>query len=375
MIRQSISKTLLIVYIACVVISGKDNAEERIEEAKMDYVLSQNYCTMDELIDMDYYLFCYTEISSDVGPTEYASVVLNSNTKTFEEARELYRKFIVKLPFEKEETGKGDDGEPFIFYISPDCKWSIALEWNEHQTQSTQTLFYEKEEIKKVVEEGGVVDPIVIVKDKDAYKEMEEQCYERLSEIKRNESDDYFPLMMMNVTGDLIVGADDYFQYLAIRKIEDGTEQWRFSLQGIQEEIRKIRDDLEEDDSYEGVYIRQFEGDVQEGYILVQAGLSSFFKITYPSGKVTYLGEYLYSPSFSPDGKYLAYSGVDYDNVVCMELEEEYQLPPPGIYVMEIETGKTAYIYWDRLPEERSFIWLEKESFEKYIPLLTVEEP
>lgn len=63
----------------------------------------------------------------------------------------------------------------------------------------------------------------------------------------------------------------------------------------------------------------------------------------------------------------MAYSGVDYDNVVCMELEEEHQLPPPGIYFMEIETGKTAYIYWDRLPEERSFIWLEKESFEEYM--------
>lgn len=50
-----------------------------------------------------------------------------------------------------------------------------------------------------------------------------------------------------------------------------------------------------------------------------------------------------------------------------MELEEEHQLPPLGIYVKEIETGKTAYIYWDRLPEERSFIWLEKESFEEYM--------
>lgn len=367
MIRQSISKALLIVYIACVMISGKDDMEYRINEAKTDYMLSKDYCPMDVFRDMDYYLFCYTEISSDVGPIEYVPVVINSNTQTFEEARELYREFIVKLPLEKEEPEEGDDGEPYVFYISPDCKWAVSLKWNEHQTQSTQTLFYEKEKIKKVVEEGGIVTPILIVKDKDVYKEMEEQYYERLSEIKMNESDDYFPLMMINATGDLIVGADDYFRYLTIIKIKDGTEQWRFSLQGIQGEIRKIRDDIEEDDSYEGVFIRQFEGDGQEGYILVQAGPSSFFRIEYPSGEVTYLGEYLYSPSFSPDGKYLAYSGIDYDNVVGMELEEEQRIPPSGIYVKEIETGKTAYIYWDRLPEERSFIWLEKECFEEYM--------
>lgn len=248
-IRQIISKALLIVYIASVMISGEDDMEYRINEAKTDYMLSKDYCSMDVFTDMDYYLFCYTEISSDVGPIEYEPIVMNSNTQTFEEARELYREFIVKLPLEKEEPGEEDEGEPYVFYISPDCKWTIALKWNEYQTQSTQTLFYEKEKIKKVVEEGGIVDPILVVKDKDAYKEMEERYYERLSEIKRNESDDYFPLMMINVTGDLIVGVDDYFQYLAIRKIEDGTEQWRFSLQGIQEEIRKIRDDIEEDDS------------------------------------------------------------------------------------------------------------------------------
>lgn len=33
----------------------------------------------------------------------------------------------------------------------------------------------------------------------------------------------------------------------------------------------------------------------------------------------------------------------------------------------EVETGKTAYIDWDRLPENRSFVWLEKENFEEYM--------
>lgn len=44
----------------------------------------------------------------------------------------------------------------------------------------------------------------------------------------------------------------------------------------------------------------------------------------------------------------------------------------PGIYILEVETGKTAYIkqdidaiYWaDRL-NSRSFQWVEKDCFEK----------
>ncbi|MCM1254370.1 MAG: hypothetical protein NC321_16245 [Clostridium sp.] len=63
----------------------------------------------------------------------------------------------------------------------------------------------------------------------------------------------------------------------------------------------------------------------------------------------------------------MAYSSIDYDNVVAMYLEEQEQIPPPGIYVKEIETGKTAYIYWDSLPQVRTFMWLEKASFEEFM--------
>lgn len=77
---------------------------------------------------------------------------------------------------------------------------------------------------------------------------------------------------------------------------------------------------------------------------------------------------------FSPDGKYAAYSNVDYNDRFDIEPEEKAQMPPPGIYIREVETGKTAYVYWDpsRNPEEdfmdyRDFIWIEKEAFEEYM--------
>ena len=61
MIRQSISRALLIVYIAYVTLS-RDDMEYNIHEAKRHYMLSQDYCTIDEFAEMDYYLFCDTQI-------------------------------------------------------------------------------------------------------------------------------------------------------------------------------------------------------------------------------------------------------------------------------------------------------------------------
>lgn len=81
----------------------------------------------------------------------------------------------------------------------------------------------------------------------------------------------------------------------------------------------------------------------------------------------------MYSMCFSPDGKYAAYSDVDYDDGVGMEPEELDKCPPDGIYVKEIETGKTAYIpwYYDMFAcdfmEYRGFMWIEKEGFEEYM--------
>lgn len=62
-----------------------------------------------------------------------------------------------------------------------------------------------------------------------------------------------------------------------------------------------------------------------------------FFEIRYPAGEVKYLGEYLYSLCYSPDGKYAAYSSVDYDDGVDMELGA------------------------------RTFMWIEKDAFGKYM--------
>ncbi len=374
MVRQSISIALLIVYIASVTLSGND-MEYRINEAKMNYILAKDYCTLDEFGEMNYYLYCNSWLREGASGSQNRPSIISNKTKSIDEAKELYQELKEKLPLEEEEENGENDGDwrTEVFYISPDCKWVVTDKWSDFERVNTKKLFYEKKEVKeKVVDIMGQFALIFIVKDGDTYKEVEEQYYQKYMKLKRRE-EYMLSIIKTNAQGDLAAGIEDEISRLTIRKMEDETEQWSFDLQGIQEEVWEIRDDVQEGDRIL-VEVRQFDVDEQEGWLVIQVGRSSFFQIAYPSGEVTYLGEYLYSPSFSPDGKYLAYSCVDYDNGVDMYPEEEEQTPPPGIYVKEIETGKTAYIYWYPSREtgedfmiSRSFLWLEKEGFEEYM--------
>ncbi len=379
-IRQSISKALLITYIVSMMISREDDMEEKIEEAERYYMLTKDYCSMDGLGEMDYYLFCDTQLHKGASGYEHEPSIICNETKSIVEAKVLYQEFKKHLPLEEEknnwEIGEGDEEETNIIYISPDCKWVITDKWNKNQTISTQTLFYKNEKVKETVGElPFTVEPILIVKKGDVYEEMGEESREKLLGLKEGSfTEGYRGSEILNGEGTLLAGITDDYGLFTIRRIEDGSVLWSYPLFGIREEVQRIRKGMPDEEWRPCMEVVQFEGNEQEGWVILRGGMvSSFFMITYPSGEVTYLGEYLYSACFSPDGKYVAYSSIEYDTMYDMSWEEKKTIVP-GIYVLEVETGKTAYIYWDPLkdPEEefmelRSFLWIEKESFEDYM--------
>ena len=170
MIRQSISRALLIVYITYVTLSG-DDMEYNIHEAKRHYMLSQDYCTIEEFEEMDYYLFCGTQIhkSGTGSGVERKPSIIYNDTKTIEEAKELYQRFREKLPLddEKIESGENDEDERTeVLYASPDCKWIITTRWSNYQNVVTTKLFVEKEETREEVFDGiEEITPIIIIKD------------------------------------------------------------------------------------------------------------------------------------------------------------------------------------------------------------------
>ncbi|MCM1387733.1 MAG: hypothetical protein NC231_10425 [Bacillus sp. (in: Bacteria)] len=348
--------------------------ETKIKETEKGYEPTGEYCNMEDLGEMDYYLFCSTNLHKGATGLEAKPSIISNNTQTIEEAKELYQKFKEQLPLEDDSD---EDERTEVIYISPDCKWITTQKWSEFQLVNTVTLFFQKEKVKeKTGRNTERFAEIRIIKDGDTYQEEDEQYDKRLSELKEEmKGEGYFVLMYTNFEGDLIAGIKDNFSLLTIRRLEDGAELWSFDLQGMQEKVKKIRDDIRAEDNGM-VFVEQFRGNEQEGWLVIQVGPSSFFRIDYSSGEVTYLGEYLYSPSFSPDGKYMAYSDIDADDALVMDMEpEEYErMPSPGIYVKELETGKTAYIYWypsretgEDFMEFRGFQWIEKEAFEEYM--------
>ena len=378
MLKQSIWVGLLILLMTAP-LSMDDDTKEEMQKNVKDYAITKGYCSMEDLGEMDYYLLCYSQLH-DRGSgalSTFKQCIIGSETKTIEEAKELSQEFMKRLPLDYEEEDK------ITYSSSPDCKWIKISKWNELLTINTQILFYEKEKVKEAVFDlqNGYDSyyPILIVKDGGNYREMGVEHYKKLSELREESvhNEESYPLWEINEEGSLLAETRSKYTLLTIRKIEDGSELWSFSLQGIREEVERIRDDVQEGDMII-VSFCQFEGNENEGWLTVQAGDSSFFRIAYPSGEVTYLGEYMYAVCFSPDGKYAAYSSdADYDSGVGMtpeEYERMTRICPPGICVREVETGKTAYIYWDpfRNPEEdyleyRSFSCIEKESFEEFM--------
>lgn len=374
MVMRSIWMALLILRIMGAVISEGDDMKEEVEEDLRDYMNAKDYCSIDEFKNMDYYLFCDTQLHEGAGGFRMKPCIISSETQTIEEAKELYQEFREKLPLESEPDEEGEENN--VTYVSPDCKWVITNKWNEYKTISTQTLFYENEKVKETVGElPFTVEPILIVKKGDVYEEMGEESREKLLGLKEGSfTEGYRGSEVLNGEGTLLAGITDDYGLFTIRRIEDGSILWSYPLFGIREEVQRIRKGMPDEEWRPCMEVVQFEGNEQEGWVILRGGMvSSFFMITYPSGEVTYMGEYLYSACFSPDGKYVAYSSIEYDTMYDMSWEEKKTIVP-GIYVLEVETGKTAYIYWDpsKNPEEdfmeyRNFMWIEKEGFDEYM--------
>lgn len=98
------------------------------------------------------------------------------------------------------------------------------------------------------------------------------------------------------------------------------------------------------------LHVYQFVGNQNSGFILFEDPMG-VYKLHYPDGEVELMGHYMFNPSLSPDGKYLFYTSPDIWFWMDYAWEdgnyEEYKKIPVGMYIRELETGKTAYIEMD----------------------------
>ena len=156
MVRQSIWLGLLVLLITTS-IPRSNGMKEQMESDVKEYMIMEDYCGMDEFEELNFYLFCDTQLHEGAGGFTFKPSIISSETKTIKEAKQLYQEFMEGLPLEpKQEDGKG--GVAYFSYVSPDCKWVIIDKWNKFRTIKTQILFCEKEKVRKKVNEVMVED-------------------------------------------------------------------------------------------------------------------------------------------------------------------------------------------------------------------------
>lgn len=127
------------------------------------------------------------------------------------------------------------------------------------------------------------------------------------------------------------------------------------------------------------IEISQIEGDAEKGWLVYSCGANTY-RMTYPDGISEKIGEFMYSTTYSPDGKYRAYctgNSALYDMEYGLPEEQRnkynslrarWDAIPPGWYVEELETGNTVYIPtepdiedWRKVIYGGRCVWLKRD--------------
>lgn len=322
------------------------------ENMKMGQV-EVEFCNINEFTNLNYYLFCDTLLVTGPSDIENEYAILGNDICTIEEGKTAFQKFAGRY-MEKSST--------YFRYISSDCKWVITMEDVSEEYDNYMgrwRVFNEENKIMEMDREIRTMDSIIIIKEEEAYAVMDAKTNERLEELRHKlYLDGYEPNPVINKQGDLIAMAGfSNDKLVGIWNIKNETNVCFFSIESIQKNQSIKR------------RILQFWGDENEGKVIMQIGDRDFYEVSYPSGDMKYIGRDMYSLCYSPDGKYVAYSNCDLDDYYNFDEKDfdEVCAMPEGIYILEVETGRIAFVEQDsELDYQCRYLqWVEKESFNK----------
>ena len=341
---RRICRKLICVMYSLFIITNTMNMEEKGEVQSSE----KNFCSINDFEDFHYYLFCKTYIGTTASDNPIVNAFIGDSTETAEAGVEVYQKYME--PFRESDHV----GDMELRYISMDCKLAITVE--DVTSEITRWRLFEGEKERQVADARYEI-PFRIIKTEDAYTVMNGEMCDRKED--RLDTKTGYNGWIYNEHGDLVIGEkynklSDTWE-MAICDLESEEVLWTFHGKGFPE-------------------LRQFQGDKESGKVIFRLGIRSFYELSYPSGDVKYLGKDMYCLSYSPDRKYVAYSEPCNEDGFDLDEEEYKEIKRilPGIYILEVETGKIAYISmdindieWAEMLVSRSFEWVEKDCFEK----------
>lgn len=310
----------------------------------------KDYCKISDFEDFHYYLFCNTNIGT-TAPSRNPTVnaFIGSNVEMTEAGIELYQKFMEPLR-------ASDHGENMeLRDISSDCQLVITEE--EVKGEGNIWRFFDGgKEKKQQTMDICDNDPFRIIKSGNAYTVTDGETFDE--KVDRLDEQTEYYCVKFNEQGNLAAGD----------KRNRLNDTWEMAICDL--EHAEILLTFYQGDKYG--YVWQIEGDKESGKVVYQLS-NHFYEYIYPSGEIKYLGKDMYYLCYSPDGKYIAYSSPDYEAFYDLDLDEAKEASKilPGIYILEVETGKTAYI--EQYVEDaddigfftRTFQWVEKDCFEQ----------
>lgn len=318
----------------------------------------KDYCNISDFEDFHYFLFCNTNIGTTATSANPAvNAFIGDGTETAETGVELYQKFMEPL-WENDHEGYMELRE-----LSPDAQLVITGEDVEGNASLKRWRFFDKG-TEKEQQEIDINDncPFRIIKNGDAYTVIDEEAFGK--KVDRLFDQTGYDCVKFNEQGNLAAGTK--IQY----KESNCTQKYEMAICDI--ENAEVLCTFYRGDEYG--YVWQILGYRESGKVVYVLDGRSFYEYSYPSGEIRYLGKDMYYPCYSPDGKYIAYSSPDGEAYYDLDAEEAEEVSRilPGIYILEVETGKTAYIKqdihdieWAEMLNTRTFQWVEKDCFEK----------
>lgn len=354
-------------------LSGGDESFQWYMEDKSEW---DAMVLFEEFGEMDYAVFLETYVGYPETLMIPVYGIYGDITKTAGEGVDIYlelnKKMIgIEIPattITNPDAWYGYTGE-YIVSMSPDMEWVASRQTDDGIGSSFfGEKWYEDKNLARTIESNGSMNIgqfVLSRTDSGKWEPLSKHKYEQVQNLLnesffRGITEYYNRWFCLDESGNLLAvrgkeneddNTFDIYQKECIRIYDVSGEQ--------AEKLYEFPAPETEVNWY--IEISQIVGNEHKGWLVFSAGPKTY-RMQYPDGSMEEIGEYMYSATYSPDGKYIAYCTGNVDNfdswedmykeseadeelmAKYWEMRDQWDSIPAGWYVEELETGNKTYI-------------------------------
>lgn len=321
---------------------------ERVEVMELQVnhdidIISKKLVPIEELSEMQYELLAYADIDAGEGIRSHLYCVINTKTTTFQDSVTAYIDLQNRF-FKSDytiESGMADQNalqnmlfRETIIRISNDGSKVVTRQNADMQSPPILRLYQDRKILH--ASNSGVNDYscanqgfVRCFDNTQQYVSLIDQSVSELemqsehTVLGENFSSDDSVYVTLNTGGDMPT--------ITIYRTVDSQILFNYQLNGLSD----VGSDLQ---------MIRVTGNEEEGSVLISYGICTY-QLSYPTGTIEYLGDYMFNPLLSPDGKYLAYTSLYHlysadvfaNNTIVSDYLHDMR---SGWYIRELSSGK-----------------------------------